>query len=153
MYLTCPVMAGNGCSLYETAFALVTLVVAAATTGCSVHPSPNCVGEYGVIRMFPTNGAVVASGPVDFWTEIASEDEWETYGYVQGYLVITSDGDDPIRLWVDVTHEEGAMTVDLEEGLYVWWFEGRFEQLYGSTTECLFPPHVLVVQDAIGELH
>jgi hypothetical protein len=100
--------------------------------------------------MFPTNGAVVASGPVDFWTEIDSEDEWETYGYVQGYLVITSDGGDPIRLWVDVTHEEGAMTVDLEAGLYVWWFEGRFEQLHSSTTECLFPPHLLVVEDGVG---
>ncbi len=132
---------------------LVGVFAALITTGCSIHPPTNCVDQFGVIRMFPSSGATVDSGPVAFWVEMDGEHDWESYGSLEGDLVISSEAEGQTRLVVigEVTGEEYTISVDLDPGPYVWWFEGRFERVHSYTTDCLFPPHLLVVQDGAGE--
>lgn len=98
--------------------------------------------------MFPPSGATVESGAVAFWV-----DHWDSYGYLEGDLVISSEVDDPLTVSVEdeAAGEEYAVSVELDAGVYVWWFEGRFNQVHNYTTECLFVPHLLVVQDGAGE--
>jgi hypothetical protein len=129
-------------------FGLVGVLAALFTTGCSIHPPTNCVGVYGAIPVSPPNGAIVESGAVAFWV-----DDWEAYGYFEGDLVISSEVDGPLILRVEdeAAGEEYSVSVELDAGMYVWWFEGRFDQKYSYTTECLFVPHLLVVQDGAGE--